>query len=118
MINYKPTALAALFSGFKNQLVKINAANGEILWDATFRGTIEKKLISREALVNLDIKGNKVFLWLDGLQCFNLDNGQKVWEVEYENDMSKSSGILGNRSKKGIMELWPIPSLPKTRCIS
>ena len=102
MINYKPTALAALFSGFKNQLVKINAANGEILWDATFRGTIEKKLISREALVNLDIKGNKVFLWLDGLQCFNLDNGQKVWEVEYENDMSKSSGILGNRSKKGI----------------
>ncbi|KQB99260.1 PQQ-binding-like beta-propeller repeat protein [Pedobacter sp. Hv1] len=102
MINYKPTALAALFSGFKNQLVKINAANGEILWDATFRGTIEKKLVSREALVNLDIKGNKVFLWLDGLQCFNLDNGQKVWEVEYENDMSKSSSILGNRSKKGI----------------
>jgi len=102
MINYKPTALAALFSGFKNQLVKINAANGEILWDATFRGTIEKKLITREALVNLDIKDGKVYLWLDGLQCFNLDNGQKVWEVDYENDMSKNSGFLGNKTKKGI----------------
>lgn len=102
MINYKPTALAALFSGFKNQLVKINAANGEILWDATFRGSIEKKLITREALVNLDIIGDKVYLWLDGLQCFNLDNGQKIWEVDYENDMSKSSGFLGNKSKKGI----------------
>jgi hypothetical protein len=102
MINYKPTALAALFSGFKNQLVKINAANGEILWDATFRGAIEKKLITREALVNLDIIGDKVYLWLDGLQCFNLDNGQKVWEVDYENDMSKSSGFLGNKTKKGI----------------
>lgn len=102
MINYKPTALAALFSGFKNQLVKINAANGEILWDATFRGTIEKKLITREALVNLDIIGDKVYLWLDGLQCFNLDNGQKIWEVDYENDMSKSSGFLGNKSQKGI----------------
>jgi hypothetical protein len=102
MINYKPTALAALFSGFKNQLVKINAANGEILWDATFRGTIEKKLITREALVNLDIIDGKVYLWLDGLQCFNLDNGQKVWEVDYENDMSKSSGFLGNKTQKGI----------------
>ncbi len=102
MINYKPTALAALFSGFKNQLVKINAANGEILWDATFRGTIEKKLITREALVNLNIIGGKVYLWLDGLQCFNLDNGQKIWEVDYENDMTKSSSLLGNKSQKGI----------------
>jgi hypothetical protein len=102
MLNYKPTALAALFSGFKNQLVKINAANGEILWDATFRGTIEKKLITREALVNLNIIGGKVYLWLDGLQCFNLDNGQKIWEVDYENDMSKSSNLLGNRTQKGI----------------
>ncbi|SFH13544.1 outer membrane protein assembly factor BamB family protein [Pedobacter insulae] len=102
MINYKPTALAALFSGFKNQLVKINAANGEILWDATFRGTIEKKLITREALVNLDVRGDKVFLWLDGLQCFNADNGQKIWEVDYENDMSKSSSLLGNKNQKGI----------------
>ncbi|GAB1463632.1 outer membrane protein assembly factor BamB family protein [Pedobacter sp.] len=31
MLNYKPTTLSALFSGFKNQLVRINAANGEIL---------------------------------------------------------------------------------------
>lgn len=102
MINYKPTALAALFSGFKNQLVRINAANGEILWDATFRGGIEKKLITREALVNLDIIGDKVYLWLDGLQCFNLENGQKVWEVDYENDMSKSSSLFGNKNQKGI----------------
>lgn len=104
MINYKPNSLAALFSGFKNQLVKINAANGEILWDATFRGTIEKKLITREALVNLDVKGDKVYLWLDGLQCFNRDNGQKIWEVDYENDMTKSGGlgILGMKSQKGV----------------
>ncbi len=104
MINYKPNALAALFSGFKNQLVRINAANGEILWDATFRGSIEKKLITREALVNLNIIGDRVYLWLDGLQCFNLENGQKIWEVDYENDMTKSggSGLLGNKSQKGI----------------
>lgn len=102
MLNFKPTALSALFSGFKNQLVRINATNGEIIWDATFRGTIEKKLITREPIVDLKIVGNKVFLWLDGIQCFNLDNGQKIWEVAYENDISKSGGILGNKTKKGI----------------
>ena len=31
MINFKPTALGALFAGFKNQLVKINATNGDVL---------------------------------------------------------------------------------------
>lgn len=103
MLNYKPTTMAALFAGFKNQLVRINAANGEILWDATFRGTVEKKLISREPLVDLKIVGNKVFLWLDGLQCYNIENGQKVWEVAYENDMTKSSGIpFMGKTQKGI----------------
>ncbi len=102
MVNYKSTTLAALFSGFKNQLVRINAANGEILWDATFRGMIDKKLISREALVKLNIVGNRVYLWLDGLQCFNLDNGQKMWEVDYEVEMTKSNSFLGNKNQKGI----------------
>ncbi|RZK48989.1 MAG: hypothetical protein EOO99_07560 [Pedobacter sp.] len=104
MFNFKPTALSALFSGFKNQLVRINAANGEILWDASFRGTVEKKLITREPLVGLKLIGDKVFLWLDGLQCFSLANGQKLWDVEYENDMTKSGGssLLGMSNKKGI----------------
>ncbi|WP_316830519.1 PQQ-binding-like beta-propeller repeat protein [Pedobacter aquatilis] len=101
MVNFKPTALAALFSGFKNQLVKINAANGEILWDATFRGVVEKELVTRKAIVDLNIVGDKLFMWMDGIQCFNLANGQKIWDVTYENDISKSSnGILGAGKKR------------------
>lgn len=100
MINFKPTALGALFSGFKNQLVKINAANGEILWDATFLGTIEKELITRRAIVDLWIKGDKIFMYLNGLQVFNSNNGQKLWEAIYENDMDGGKGMFSNTKLK------------------
>ena len=102
MLNFKPTALGALFAGFKNQLVKINAANGDILWDATFTGTIEKELVTRKAIVDLWVKGDKLFMYLDGLQVYNMSNGQKLWEVTYENDMGGANGGLfsgGRRSK-------------------
>ncbi len=97
MLNFKPTALGALISGFKNQLLKINAANGEILWDASFRGLIEKELVTRKPIVDLYTKDGKLFLWLDGIQVFNLNNGQKLWEVEYENDINKNKGGGGNK---------------------
>ena len=105
MLNYKPTFWSALFSAFKNQLVKINALNGEIIWDAEFRGTIEKKLITREPLVDLTIKGDKLFLWLDGLQAYDINSGKKLWDVAYENDMDqakKSILGIGGRGSKGV----------------
>lgn len=87
MLNFKPTALGALFAGFKNQLVKINASNGDIIWDTTFTGFIEKELVTRRAIVDLWIKGDKLYMYLDGLQVYNINNGQKLWEAIYENDM-------------------------------
>jgi hypothetical protein len=90
MLNYKPTFFGALVSGFKNQLLKVNAANGEIIWDASFRGLVEKELVTRKPILDLWIKGDKVFLWLDGIQVFNSNSGQKMWEVAYEDDMNKS----------------------------
>jgi hypothetical protein len=100
LLNFKPTALGALFAGFKNQLVKINASNGEIMWDATFTGTIEKELVTRRPIVDLWIKNNKLFMYLDGMQVYNLDNGQKLWEVTYENDMQGSNGGLFSGGKR------------------
>jgi hypothetical protein len=102
MVNFKPTALGALFSGFKNQLVRINAANGDVLWDATFTGTIEKELVTRRAIIDLWIKGDKIFMYLDGMNVYDYNNGQKLWSVNYENDMGGANGGLfsgGKRSK-------------------
>ncbi len=102
MVNYKPTALGALFAGFKNQLVRINAANGDVLWDATFVGTIEKELVTRRAIIDLWIKGDKIFMYLDGMNVYDYNTGQKIWSVNYETDMQGANGGLfsgGKRSK-------------------
>lgn len=102
MVNFKPTALGALFSGFKNQLVRINAANGDVLWDATFTGSIEKELVTRRAIIDLWIKGDKIFMYLDGMNVYDYNTGQKIWSVNYENDMAGANGGLfsgGKRSK-------------------
>ena len=96
MVNFKPTALGALFTGFKNQLVRINAVNGDIVWDATFRGTIEKELVTRRAIIDLWIKGDKIFMFLDGMNVYDYNTGQKLWEATYENDMAGTNGGVFN----------------------
>jgi hypothetical protein len=100
MVNFKPTGLGALLAGFKNQLVKINATNGEILWDATFFGIVEKELVTRRAIIDMWIKGDKLFMYLNGLQVYNINNGQKLWEAVYENDMDGGGIFAGTREKK------------------
>lgn len=102
MVNFKPTAFGSLFAGFKNQLVKINAVNGEILWDATFIGAIEKELVTRRAIIDLWVKDNQVFVYLNGLTVFDYKNGQKLWESIYETDMDKGGGgfFSGGTQKK------------------
>jgi outer membrane protein assembly factor BamB len=111
MVNFKPTALGALFAGFKNQLVKINASNGDVLWDATFLGTIEKELVTRRAIIDMWIKGDKLFMYLDGLQVYNIANGQKLWEVRYENDMQGSNGnsLIGGKRQTKIYKTLAEP---------
>lgn len=104
MVNFKPTGLGALFSGFKNQLVRINAANGDVLWDATFVGAVEKELVTRRAIVDMWIKNGKVFLYMNGLTVYNYENGQELWKSVYENDMEGGSGmkLFGNQKRSKI----------------
>ena len=100
MVNFKPTALGALFTGFKNQLVRINASNGEVLWDATFTGTVEKELVTRRAIIDLWVKGDKIYVYLDGLMVYDYKSGQKLWEAIYENDMAGGKSMFSNTKEK------------------
>jgi outer membrane protein assembly factor BamB len=84
MVNFKPTALAALFSGFKNQIAKINLKNGEILWENTYVGLAEKKVISRQPIYDLSVSGDKVFLRLNGMQVYDYKTGAKIWSAAYD----------------------------------
>jgi outer membrane protein assembly factor BamB len=109
MINYKPTWLSALFSGFKNQLVRINATNGNVIWDVEYRGIVEKEVLTRKPIVDIDVKGDKIFLQLDGLQVFDFQNGKEIWSAVYESDQGVRTNFLEPRSSrwKGI-ERWCI----------
>lgn len=111
MLNFKPTALGALFAGFKNQLVRINANNGEVLWEATFIGSVEKELVTRRPIVDLWLKGDKLYLHLNGLTVYNYDNGQQLWSAVYEDDMggSRGGGLFGNKKKSMYYRLIADP---------
>jgi len=84
MVNFKPTALEALFSGFKNQIAKIDLKTGEILWENTYIGLAEKKIISRQPIYDLSVSDNKVFLRLNGMQVYDYKTGAKIWSAAYD----------------------------------
>jgi outer membrane protein assembly factor BamB len=84
MVNFKPTALEALFTGFKNQITKINLKNGEIIWENTYIGLAEKKVISKQPLYDLSVSSNKVFLRLNGMQVYDYKTGAKLWSAAYD----------------------------------
>ncbi len=111
MVNFKPTALGALFAGYKNQIVRINANNGEILWDATFLGSVEKELVTRKPILDMWIKGGKLYLHLNGLTVYNYENGQQLWQAVYEDDMggSKGNALFGNRKRSMYYHLVADP---------
>ena len=84
LMNFKPTGLGQLFSGFKNQLMRINAKTGEVKWDVVYRGTLQKKLLTREILADLRVEGDHVLLRMGGLQVFNFSDGKSLWGAQCE----------------------------------
>lgn len=84
MLNYKPTALGALFAGFKNQLIKINMLNGDIVWESTYIGLVEKKVVTRDPVLKLWVQNGKIFLTLNGFQVYDYQTGTPLWSVAYD----------------------------------
>lgn len=84
MLNYKPSGLAALFSGFKNQLTRINMKNGDVIWDQTYVGIMEKKVWTREPTAHIDVTGGKVFLYLNGIQVYDYKTGAQLWNAAFD----------------------------------
>ncbi len=84
MVNFVPSLLGALFTGLKNQIAKINLKNGEILWENTYIGRAEQKVISKEFVYDMSVVGDKVFLRLNGMQVYDYKTGAKVWSAAYD----------------------------------
>lgn len=90
VVNCPGTLLGSLFKGFKNQIMKINAKNGEVIWEKTFYGTVEKMVVSRTAIVNLSIQKGKVLLRLNGLQVYDYKSGNPIWAATYDETLDRS----------------------------
>ncbi len=84
MVNFMPTFISALFTGFKNQIAKIDLKTGEILWENTYIGLAEKKIISRQPVYDLSVSEGKVFLRLNGMQVYDYKTGAKIWAAAYD----------------------------------
>jgi outer membrane protein assembly factor BamB len=84
MVNFVPGNLAALFSGFKNQIVKIDLTNGNILWDNFYVGRAERKVISKDFLYDLDVEGDKVVLRMNGMQVYDLNTGANIYTAAFD----------------------------------
>jgi outer membrane protein assembly factor BamB len=95
MINMKPTLIGSLFAGLKNQIVRINIKNGDVMWDQTYRGVVEKKILTKEILVNITVEEGKVFLYLNGIQTFDLKDGKPLWSAVY--DMTPSDVVKNKK---------------------
>jgi outer membrane protein assembly factor BamB len=85
MINMPRTLVGSIVKGFKNQIIKINAKNGDVIWEQTFRGVVEKKVISKEPVAKFVLaEGNKLMLQLAGLQVYDYLTGKPLWSATYD----------------------------------
>jgi outer membrane protein assembly factor BamB len=84
MVNFVPGGLAAMFTGFKNQIARINLKNGEILWEATYIGRAERKIWTKEFVYDLDVMDDKVHLRLNGIQVYDYNTGASLWSAAFD----------------------------------
>ncbi len=84
MVNFVPGTLAAMFTGFKNQIVKINTDNGDILWENSYIGRADRKVLTKEFVYDLDVKDNQVILKLGGYQVYDYNTGANLWSAAFD----------------------------------
>jgi hypothetical protein len=84
MVNFIPSGIVALFTGFKNQIVRINMKTGEVLWENTYIGRADRKIITRDFVYDLDVDGDKVILRLAGLQVYDYNTGASLWSAAFD----------------------------------
>ena len=102
MVNFMPGELAALFSGYKNQIVKIDLDNGNIIWENTYVGRAERKVISGDFLYDLDVVGDKVFLRMNGMQVYDLNTGANIYSAAFDYTPDGVVGRPAGAQKFGV----------------
>jgi len=83
-VNFVPGSLGALFTFFKNQIAKFNMSNGDIVWENTYIGRAERKVLTRDFIYDLDVHDGKVFLLLNGIQVYDYNTGANLYSAAFD----------------------------------
>ena len=102
MVNFMPSNLAALFTGFKNQIAKIDLVTGNILWENTYVGRAERKAVTRDFIYDLDVKDDKVFLRMNGMQVYDLNTGASLYSAAFDFTPEKLVGAPAGAQRFGV----------------
>ena len=102
MVNFMPGNLAAFFTGYKNQIVKIDLNTGNILWENAYIGRAERKVVSGDFLYKLDVHDDKVFLRMNGIQVYDMNTGANVYSAAFDFTPDKMVGSPAGAKKFGV----------------
>ena len=104
ILNLMPTRgrLRDIFKGFKNQILKIDVKNGDVVWDADFLGVVERKVVTRQPVVKMKIDNGKIFLELNGVQVYDYKTGTKIWSCAYDMNISNIVKAPANAVAWGV----------------
>ncbi len=83
-VNFVGPGLAALFSGFKNQIARIDLTNGNVKWQASYIGRAERKVVTRKFIYDLKLDQGKVYLMLSGIQVYDYATGAQQWAAAFD----------------------------------
>ncbi len=84
MVNFVPNGIVAFFTGLKNQIVRINMKNGEVIWENTYIGRADRKIITKDFIYDLELDGDKVILRLAGIQVYDYNTGATLWSAAFD----------------------------------
>ncbi len=105
MINMPKSFLSSIFKGFKNQIVKFNTQTGAVIWENSYNGFAQKKVITGQRVVSLKVNGNKLFLQFNGLQVYDYKTGEPLWKAHFDATFDNVVGHIkggGRVVRKGV----------------
>jgi len=106
-VNFVPSGLMALLSGFKNQIAQINMKTGEILWENTYVGRADRKIVTKEFLYDLSLQDNQVILNLNGIQVYDYKTGANLWSAAFDYEIPVKAPM--NATNFGVYGAVPAP---------
>lgn len=101
-VNFVGPGLAALFSGFKNQIARIDLNTGAIKWENTYVGRAERKVVTREFIYDLELKEGKVWLMLNGIQVYDYKTGATQWSAAFDFTPEGITGAPAHAKRFGV----------------